>query len=57
MYTFLTGNEGAFAENISDEALLEIIYELLTKCFPEAPLLKPKKLIRLVKLIKVKIND
>ncbi len=46
MLSFLTGEEAAFAETLSDETLLNLIYDILITAFPNRNLPKPTQIIR-----------
>jgi hypothetical protein len=44
---FVAGKNSEFIETLDDECLLDVITELIAKCFPDLNIPKPKKIIRL----------
>ncbi len=43
---FIAGEDAKKIENIPEECLLDVINELLTKCFPKLKLKRPVRIIR-----------
>jgi hypothetical protein len=46
LFAFMTGDDAAFAENLSDECLVEVLHEIFTKIFSYLNLPKPTQIIR-----------
>ena len=46
LYGFIAGNDAIFTESQTDQCLLNIIYEMISKVFPKLKIPKPSKIIR-----------
>jgi hypothetical protein len=45
---FFVGENAKKIENLDEECLIDLIYELFNKCFPKSKLPKPIKIIKLL---------
>jgi hypothetical protein len=48
LYGFMAGDDAILSEKISDQCLLDIIYEMIGKTFPRLAIPKPRSIIRYV---------
>ena len=46
LYGFIAGDNSVFTESQSDQCLLNIIYEMISKVFPKLKIPKPTNIIR-----------
>lgn len=46
LYSFLYGRDAVYSENLQNSCIIEIVHELLTKCFPHIKFPRIKALIR-----------
>jgi len=46
-FSFFTGQDSIYAESLSDNCMIDVMSDLLTKFFPQYNIPRPKALVRL----------